>query len=104
MLNTYRGCLLGAVLGDALGMPYETLPARRLGRLSAPAFGRAYRGHPNHNLLPGQYTDDGQIILMAARCLKDGTFIDVAHPINFETRAMIEKAVIEAYNQAEVEE
>jgi ADP-ribosylglycohydrolase len=74
MLNTYRGCLLGAVLGDALGMPYETLPARRLGRLSAPAFGRAYRGHPNHNLLPGQYTDDGQIILMAARCLKDGTF------------------------------
>ncbi|HJJ41374.1 MAG TPA: ADP-ribosylglycohydrolase family protein, partial [Methanocorpusculum sp.] len=48
MLNTYRGCLIGAVLGDALGMPYETLPARRMERYLPPAFGRAYRGHPNH--------------------------------------------------------
>ncbi|MBE6507560.1 MAG: ADP-ribosylglycohydrolase family protein [Methanocorpusculum parvum] len=74
MLNIYRGCLIGAVLGDALGMPYETLPARRLGRLAPPAFGRAYRGHPNHDLLPGQYTDDGQIMLISARNLIDGDF------------------------------
>ena len=74
MLNTYRGCLIGAVLGDALGMPYETLPARRMERYLPPAFGRAYRGHPNHNLLPGQYTDDGQIILIAARNLAEGAF------------------------------
>ena len=74
MLNIYRGCLVGAVLGDALGMPYETLPSRRLGRLTAPAFGRAYRGHPNHDLLPGQYTDDGQIMLIAARNLSEGDF------------------------------
>ena len=72
MLNIYRGCLVGAVLGDALGMPYETLPARRMERFSPPAFGRAYRGHPNHDLLPGQYTDDGQILLIAARNLIDG--------------------------------
>ena len=74
MLNIYRGCLVGAVLGDALGMPYETLPARRLGRFAPPAFGRAYRGHPNHDLLPGQYTDDGQIILIAARNLSGDGF------------------------------
>lgn len=74
MLNTYRGCLVGAVLGDALGMPYETLPARRLGRIAPPTFGRAYRGHPNHDLLPGQYTDDGQILLIAARNLAEGDF------------------------------
>ncbi len=73
MQNTYRGCLLGAVLGDALGMPYETLPARRW-RPAPPAFGRAYKGHPNHGLLPGQYTDDGQILLIASRILAEGGF------------------------------
>ena len=58
------GCMLGAVLGDALAMPYETLSARNPEPL---AFGKPYRGHPHDMLMPGQYTDDGQIILMAAR-------------------------------------
>ena len=35
---------------------------------------------------------------------KDGTFKDVAHPINFETRAIIEKIILDAYNKAEIEE
>lgn len=68
MLLRYKGCLLGAVLGDALGMPYETLPVRSLQPLS---FKKAYRGHPNELLIPGQYTDDGQILLMSARILTD---------------------------------
>lgn len=69
MLLRYKGCLLGAVLGDALGMPYETLPVRTPQPLS---FKKAYRGHPNELLIPGQYTDDGQILLMSARILTDG--------------------------------
>ncbi len=48
--------------------------------------------------------EDKVFVAMPNKRLKDGTFKDVAHPINFETRAMIEKAVIEAYNQAEIEE
>ena len=48
--------------------------------------------------------EDKVFVAMPNNRLKDGTFKDVAHPINFETRAMIEKAVIEAYNQAEIEE
>ena len=48
--------------------------------------------------------EDKVFVAMPNKRLKDGTFIDVAHPINFETRAMIEKAVIEAYNQADSEE
>ncbi|HJJ30771.1 MAG TPA: ADP-ribosylglycohydrolase family protein [Methanocorpusculum sp.] len=68
MLLRYKGCLLGAVLGDALGMPYETLPVRTPQPLS---FKKAYRGHPNELLIPGQYTDDGQILLMSARILTD---------------------------------
>ena len=71
MLNRYKGCLIGAILGDALGMPNETTTAR-LSR--EPAFARAYKGHPNHNLLPGQYTDDGQIILIASRILAEGAW------------------------------
>ena len=48
--------------------------------------------------------NDKIFVAMPNKRLKDGTFKDVAHPINFETRAMIEKAVIDAYNQAEIEE
>ena len=48
--------------------------------------------------------EDKVFVAMPNKRLKDGTFKDVAHPINFETRAMIEKAVIDAYNEAEIEE
>ena len=41
---------------------------------------------------------------MPSKKTNTGDYRDVAHPINFETRAMIEKAVIEAYNQADSEE
>ncbi len=43
-------------------------------------------------------------VAMPNKRLKDGTFKDVAHPINAETRLTIENAVIDAYNNAEVEE
>ena len=43
-------------------------------------------------------------VAMPNKRLKDGTFKDVAHPINIETRQLIEDAVIEAYNNAEAEE
>ena len=48
--------------------------------------------------------EDKIFVAMPNKRLKDGTFKDVAHPINFETRAMIENAVIKAYNEAEIEE
>lgn len=72
-LSRYKGCLLGAVLGDALGMPYETLSARMPQTLS---FKKAYRGHPNEMLTPGQYTDDGQLILISARVLAESSPFD----------------------------
>ena len=71
MLGKYQGCLIGAVLGDALGMPFETTTARLQ---SVPSFGKAYKGHPNQDLLPGQYTDDGQLILIVSRNLAEGKF------------------------------
>ena len=39
------------------------------------------------------------IVAMPSRKMPNGEFKDVAHPINQETRNMIENAVIEAYNQ-----
>ena len=48
--------------------------------------------------------EDRVFVAMPNKRLKDGTFIDVAHPINSETRTIIEKAIIEAYNQTDIEE
>lgn len=44
---------------------------------------------------------DGLFVAMPSREASDGTFRDLAHPINTETRALIEKAVLDKYNAAE---
>ena len=44
---------------------------------------------------------DGLFVAMPSREAGDGTFRDLAHPINTETRAAIEKAVLDKYNAAE---
>lgn len=43
--------------------------------------------------------DNGLFIAMPSRRRSDGTFADVAHPINQETRELVSTAVIEAYYQ-----
>jgi len=63
MLKKYKGCLLGAAIGDALGMPNEsTFP-----NLTKMKYGyrRPYKGHPNEGLNPGQYTDDTQLMILS---------------------------------------
>lgn len=72
MVNIYRGVLLGAALGDALGMPNETSPPslRNIKR----GFARPNKMHPNAGLKPGSYTDDTQIALLAAELLVSGNF------------------------------
>ena len=42
--------------------------------------------------------NEGLFISMPSRKTADGEFKDIAHPINTDTRAMLEKAVIDAYN------
>ena len=44
--------------------------------------------------------EDKLFIAMPSRKYPDGEYRDVAHPINGETREMIEKAIFEAYEQA----
>ncbi|MFA6363445.1 ADP-ribosylglycohydrolase family protein [Methanoregula sp.] len=74
MLVRMKGCMLGAAVGDALGMPNEsTMPG-----LSKMKYGyrRAYKGHPNNRLAAGQYTDDTQTMILVATLLADGKYTD----------------------------
>ena len=42
---------------------------------------------------------EGLFVAMPSRQVSDGTFKDIAHPINVETRKMIEDAVIAKYKE-----
>ena len=44
---------------------------------------------------------EGLFVAMPSRESNDGTFRDLAHPINAETRAMVEKIVLDKYNSVE---
>jgi ADP-ribosylglycohydrolase len=77
MLDQFKGCLLGAAIGDALGMARESTPPdfQRL----HDGYRRAWRGHPNAGLKPGQFTDDTQMMLLVAGMLADGTYSESAY-------------------------
>ncbi len=43
--------------------------------------------------------NNGLFVAMPSKKRKDGTYRDMAHPLNNETRQMIEARVLEAYNR-----
>jgi len=43
--------------------------------------------------------NNGLFVAMPSKKRKDGTFKDTAHPVNNETREMIEKKVLAAYEE-----
>lgn len=47
---------------------------------------------------------EGDFIAMPSRKTPEGTYKDIAHPINTETREEIKKLILEAYQKALVEE
>lgn len=48
--------------------------------------------------------DNGPFIAMPSRKTSDGEYRDIAHPINSETREMIQRLIIEKYEIALAEE
>ena len=46
-------------------------------------------------------SQNGLFIAMPSRKTPNGEFKDIAHPINSDTRDMIQKAILEAYANAE---
>lgn len=43
--------------------------------------------------------DDGLFMAMPSRKLKNGTFLDTAHPINNEFREILEEAILSEYQE-----
>jgi stage V sporulation protein G len=43
--------------------------------------------------------NNGLFVAMPSKKRKDGTYRDTAHPLNNETRQMIESKVLEEYNK-----
>jgi ADP-ribosylglycohydrolase len=72
MLKKFKGCLLGAAMGDALGMPNEST-APNLNKMKY-GYRRPYKGHPNEGMNPGQYTDDTQLMILVATLIADGKY------------------------------
>jgi ADP-ribosylglycohydrolase len=71
-LDRARAALWGGALGDAMGMPSQTLPraviAERYGRIAG--FIAPHDGHPiSHGLSAAQVTDDTEQTLVLAHCL-----------------------------------
>lgn len=48
--------------------------------------------------------DEGLFIAMPSKKVSNDEYHDIAHPINKETRAMFEDAILEAYNNVSTEE
>ena len=46
-------------------------------------------------------SQNGLFIAMPSRKTPNGEFKDIAHPINTETREMLQKLIIDKYNEAE---
>ena len=72
MLKKFKGCLLGAAIGDALGMPNEST-SPNLKKMKY-GYRRPYKNHPNEGLNPGQYTDDTQLMILVATLIADGKY------------------------------
>ena len=45
--------------------------------------------------------DKGLFVAMPSKRMPDGEYKDIAHPINTETREMLQNMIIEKYNEAE---
>lgn len=52
-----------------------------------------------HNIKVIERAGAPLLIAMPSRRNSKGVFVDIAHPINAETRTMIEKAVLEEYER-----
>lgn len=48
--------------------------------------------------------EKGMFIAMPSRKSSDGEFRDIAHPINTETREMLQTLILEKYNEAKEQE
>ena len=78
MEDRFAGCLLGLAIGDALGMPFEGMPAQTIHE----RYGLVTEFMAGHGLAPGQYTDDTKMMLCIAESIVERGHVapeDIAH-------------------------
>lgn len=79
-LDKYRGVIVGAAIGDAMGMPFQFLHPQVV-RESFPAppttFSRAPEGHVNAALEKGQYTDETQLMTLTIEAVLEKKDLDM---------------------------
>ena len=78
--DLFRGSIVGAAVGDALGMPTEYISKQELersygGRVTD--FQKPTNHHPCSHLDAGQYTDDTQQVILLAESLRDSKGFDI---------------------------
>lgn len=68
--SKYLGCMFGAAVGDALGKQNEGLSRKDILSMGyVTDYDKAKPGCPGEKLMPGQYTDDTEQMLILARSL-----------------------------------
>jgi len=79
-IDRFAGCMLGAAIGDAFGMPTECISEQDLrerynGKVTD--FVEPISPHPNQHLSAGQYTDDAQQMIILAESLRHNDGLDI---------------------------
>ncbi len=67
MKDTFRGCIVGLAVGDALGMPFEGVSDVHVDELE-------FRDSPQGDLKAGQYTDDTEQTIFLAESIVETTY------------------------------
>ncbi|MFP4474357.1 MAG: ADP-ribosylglycohydrolase family protein [Desulfatibacillaceae bacterium] len=72
--DRFRGCLVGAAVGDALGAPLQELNREKVKDLYGwvENYVKPGEDHPLAALEAGQYSDDTQLMIVAAEALVEG--------------------------------
>jgi ADP-ribosylglycohydrolase len=76
-LDRIDGGLLGLLIGDALGVPYEFKLARQIPPLEQIDFTPPPGVLPTHRVRPGTWSDDGSLALCLLASLLDRNHLDV---------------------------
>ena len=80
-VNRFRGAIMGAVVGDAMGMPYQFLHPQVV-REAFPAPSAMYQkapdGHVNAMLDRGHYTDETQLLTIVSEAILEKGTVDPA--------------------------
>jgi ADP-ribosylglycohydrolase len=77
LASRLAGGMLGLLVGDALGVPYEFLQPGAIGTVE-------FRGHGSHGHPPGTWSDDGALALALADSLLPATGTTDPRAVQFD--------------------